>query len=168
MSYLSDKLLVTGYLMLLLSGTVNATDKTATTEASVDSDVASLLDVYKSPSCGCCQKWIDHAEHAGFKITAHNTNSLSQIKAEHGILPQYQSCHTGISKDGFVFEGHIPASIVKRFLANPPEGTIGLAAPGMPMGSPGMEMGNRRDDYDVLLLNSDGSSTIYEQIIAAK
>lgn len=84
MSYLSDKLLVTGYLMLLLSGTVNATDKAATTEASKDSDVAPLLDVYKSPSCGCCQKWIDHAEHAGFKITAHNTNSLGQIKAERG------------------------------------------------------------------------------------
>ena len=168
MSYLSDKLLVTGYLILLLSGTANAADNAATTEASVNSDAAPLLDVYKSPSCGCCQKWIDHAEHAGFEITAHNTNSLSQMKTKSGILPQYQSCHTGISKDGFVFEGHIPAGIVQRFLANPPEGTIGLAAPGMPMGSPGMEMGNRRDDYDVLLLNSDGSSTIYAQIIAAK
>ena len=75
MSYLSDKLLVTGYLILLLSGTANAADNAATTEASVNSDAAPLLDVYKSPSCGCCQKWIDHAEHAGFEITAHNTNS---------------------------------------------------------------------------------------------
>ena len=93
---------------------------------------------------------------------------MGQLKAEQGILPQYQSCHTGVSKDGFVFEGHIPVDIVKRFLDNPPTDAIGLAVPGMPMGSPGMEMGDRRDDYDVLLLKSDGSSIIFEQIIAAK
>jgi hypothetical protein len=64
-----------------------------------------------------------------------------------------------------VFEGHIPAAIVKRFLDNPPKDAIGLAVPGMPMGSPGMEMGNMRDNYNVLILRNDGSSDIYEQII---
>ena len=123
------------------------------------------LDVFKSPTCGCCQKWIDHIELSGFKATAHDTDRLNQIKTERGILPQYQSCHTAISKNGFVFEGHIPAKIVKQFLDNPPQDAIGLAVPGMPMGSPGMEMGNMRDDYNVLLLKNDGSSDIYEQII---
>ena len=107
----------------------------------------------------------DHIELSGFKATAHDTDRLNQIKTERGILPQYQSCHTAISKNGFVFEGHIPAAIVKQFLDNPPKDAIGLAVPGMPMGSPGMEMGNMRDDYNVLLLKNDGSSDIYEQII---
>tara|TARA_B110000259_G_scaffold41375_1_gene47575 strand:- start:738 stop:1244 length:507 start_codon:yes stop_codon:yes gene_type:complete len=168
MRYLLDKALVIGHLVLLLSWTVNAADNPSVTTASVSAGEAPLLDTYKSANCGCCQKWIDHAEHAGFKINAHNTNSLNQTKADYGILPQYQSCHTSVSKDGFIFEGHIPASLIKRFLANPPTDAIGLAAPGMPMGSPGMEMGNTRDDYVVLLLNSDGSSIIYEQIIAPK
>ena len=168
MYYLSTKALVLGFIIFLLSGAVSASDHAGTSETTVNSDVATFLDVFKSPSCGCCQKWIDHAEHAGFEITAHNTDNMGQLKAEQGILPQYQSCHTGVSKDGFVFEGHIPADIVKRFLDNPPTDAIGLAVPGMPMGSPGMEMGDRRDDYDVLLLKSDGSSIIFEQIIAAK
>lgn len=123
------------------------------------------LSVFKSPTCGCCQKWIDHIEHSGFRAVAHDTDRLNQVKTERGILPQYQSCHTSVSKDGFVFEGHIPATIVKRFLDNPPTDAIGLAVPGMPMGSPGMEMGNMRDNYNVLILRNDGSSDIYEQII---
>ena len=166
MKYLFNKLFVLGCLVLILF--VTATEKATTEEITMSSDTESMLDVYKSPSCGCCQNWIDHAEHAGFHATVHDTDNMSQIKAERGILPQYQSCHTSVSEDGFIFEGHIPANLVKRFLANPPTDAIGLAAPGMPMGSPGMEMGNRRDDYDVLLLKSDGTSTIFEQIIAAK
>ena len=166
MKYLFNKLFMLGFLILVLSV---ITTKTATAEnIIISSGTEPMLDVYKSPSCGCCQNWIDHAEHAGFHATAHDTDNMSQIKAERGILPQYQSCHTSVSKDGFIFEGHIPANLVKRFLANPPADAIGLAVPGMPMGSPGMEMGNRRDDYDVLLLKSDGTSTIFEQIIAAK
>jgi len=148
----------------------NASDKLdiqSSLTASVHSSVADALslDVFKSPTCGCCQKWIDHIEHSGFRATAHDTDRLNQIKTEHGILPQYQSCHTAISKNGFVFEGHIPAAIVKQFLDNPPQDAIGLAVSGMPMGSPGMEMGNMRDNYNVLLLKNDGSSNIYEQII---
>lgn len=166
MKYLFNKLFVLGCLVLILF--VTATEKATTEEITMSSDTESMLDVYKSPSCGCCQNWIDHAEHAGFHATVHDTDNMSQIKAERGILPQYQSCHTSVSKDGFIFEGHIPANLVKRFLANPPTDAIGLAVPGMPMGSPGMEMGNRRDDYDVLLLKSDGTSTIFEQIITAK
>jgi hypothetical protein len=166
--YLPTKALVLGFIIFFLTGAVTASDHAVTTEATVNSDVAPFLDVFKTPSCGCCQKWIDHLEHAGFETIAHNTDNMSELKAERGILTQYQSCHTGVSKDGFVFEGHIPANIVKQFLDNPPTDAIGLAVPGMPMGSPGMEMGDMRDDYDVLLLKNDGSSIIFEQIIAAK
>ena len=156
--------------LVLYTAFANASDKhdiQPSLTASAHSSVAGALslDVFKSPTCGCCQKWIDHIELSGFKATAHDTDRLNQIKTERGILPQYQSCHTAISKNGFVFEGHIPAAIVKQFLDNPPKDAIGLAVPGMPMGSPGMEMGNMRDDYNVLLLKNDGSSDIYEQII---
>lgn len=122
------------------------------------------LDVYKSRSCGCCTKWVDHVETFNFETVVHHPADLNAVKAGHGITPRYQSCHTAVTKDGYVFEGHIPADIIRRFLANPPANAIGLAVPGMPIGSPGMEMGSRRDNYDVLLLNKDGSDLVYEHI----
>lgn len=122
------------------------------------------LDVYKSPTCGCCGKWVTHVEASGFDTTLHHPADLNKLKADRGISPRYQSCHTAVSQDGYVFEGHIPADVIQRFLENPPSDAIGLAVPGMPVGSPGMEMGNRHDDYDVLLLTKEGSDTVYERI----
>ncbi|MEH6503605.1 MAG: DUF411 domain-containing protein [Cycloclasticus sp.] len=122
------------------------------------------LDVYKSPTCGCCVKWIDHIAANGFDAKKHHPADLNAVKQQFAIAPQYQSCHTGVSKEGYVFEGHVPADIMQRFLAEKPEGALGLAVPGMPVGSPGMEMGDRRDDYDVLLLKKDGGSEVYARI----
>lgn len=122
------------------------------------------LDVYKSETCMCCEKWITHLESRGFHTVAHHPADLNQEKAKRGIAPRYHSCHTAVSTDGYVFEGHIPASIIQRFLTEKPKGAIGLAVPGMPMGSPGMEIGNRFDPYDVLLLKADGSSSVYAHI----
>lgn len=122
------------------------------------------LDVYKSPSCSCCVKWIDHIAENGFDATKHHPADLTAVKQQFAIAPQYQSCHTGVSKEGYVFEGHVPAGIMQRFLAEKPGGALGLAVPGMPVGSPGMEMGDRRDDYDVLLLKKDGGSEVYARI----
>lgn len=126
---------------------------------------ASTMTVYKSPDCGCCQKWIDHLQHGGFAVTGINTHDLNRVKHEHSIAPQYQSCHTGIV-DGYVFEGHVPAAVIQRFLQQPPADAVGLSVPGMPIGSPGMEMGGRHDDYDVLLLKKDGSSEVYQRVTA--
>jgi hypothetical protein len=122
------------------------------------------LDVYKSPTCGCCGKWVAHVEASGFEAAVHHPTDLNKLKADKGISPRYQSCHTAVSQDGYVFEGHIPADVIQRFLANPPSNAIGLAVPGMPVGSPGMEMGNRHDEYDVLLLSKDGSNKVFEHI----
>jgi hypothetical protein len=121
------------------------------------------MEVFKQASCGCCVKWVDHIEGAGFEVNARNRVNLNAIKSEFGIQPRYQSCHTGVA-DGYVFEGHIPALLVQRFLKEKPANAIGLAVPGMPVGSPGMEMGERFDNYDVLLLKSDGSSEVYAHI----
>jgi len=122
------------------------------------------LNVYKSPTCGCCVDWIEHAEENGFETQAFHPRNLDQMKLEMGIQRHFQSCHTAVSESGYVFEGHVPARLVKQFLANPPEGALGLTAPGMPMGSPGMEMGSRFDPYQVLLMKQDGGYEVYANI----
>ena len=122
------------------------------------------LDVYKSPTCLCCDDWVEHIETAGFDAPVHHPADLNALKQSNAIAPRYQSCHTAVSKEGYVFEGHVPAHLIHRFLANPPKNAIGLAVPGMPVGSPGMEMGDRYDSYNVLLLNTDGGAEVYEAI----
>ena len=124
------------------------------------------LDVFKSPTCQCCDGWVSHAKQHGFISTTHHPLDLNELKSIWGVAPQYQSCHTAVSKEGYVFEGHIPAQVIQRFLAEKPANALGLAVPGMPIGSPGMEMGDRRDDYDVLLLKKDGGSQVYARIRA--
>lgn len=121
------------------------------------------LTVHKSPTCGCCGEWVNHMTEAGFIATVHDQESLNPIKSKLGIRPEVQSCHTGMVNN-YVFEGHIPAHIVKQFLKEPPNNAIGLAVPGMPIGSPGMEMGDRFQAYDVLLLLADGSTRVYAHI----
>lgn len=121
------------------------------------------MEVFKQASCGCCGKWVDHAQSTGFDVAVKNRKSMTSIKREFDIAPQYQSCHTAVAS-GYVFEGHVPASLIQRFLAEKPADAIGLAVPGMPVGSPGMEMGDRFDSYDVLLLKTDGTSEIYAHV----
>lgn len=119
------------------------------------------LDVYKSQNCGCCNKWISHVKEFSFESELHHPEDLNQIKLNRRIEPRHQSCHTAVSADGYVFEGHVPGHIIQHFLANPPKDSIGLAVPGMPIGSPGMEVGDRFNPYDILLLRADGTSEIY-------
>lgn len=126
------------------------------------------LDVYKSETCGCCQDWIDHMQDQDFGVTTHHPVDLAAEKQKLGVDPRYQSCHTAVSADGYIFEGHIPAKVVNSFLAEKPHGAIGLAVPGMPVGSPGMEVGNRFMPYDVLLLKDDGSTEVYASIETAQ
>lgn len=128
-----------------------------------------VLDIYKTPSCGCCQKWVDHMTEHGFLSELIEMDDLSPIKSNYGVAGQYRSCHTGVAvteQGDFVFEGHVPAEYVKAFLASPPEGALGLSVPGMPVGSPGMEVGDRKDYYQVLLLKEDGSSDVYAEVNA--
>lgn len=124
------------------------------------------LDLYKSPTCGCCGFWQQHAEERGFSFTVMNRDNgeLTQEKLRRGINLRYQSCHTAVADSGAVFEGHVPAYLVRQYLANPPADTIGLAVPGMPIGSPGMEVGDQLAPYDVMLLNTDGSAEVYAHI----
>ncbi len=120
--------------------------------------LAADIVVYKSPTCGCCNKWIDHMKANGFTVEAHNNPDMQPIKQRIGVPSNLQSCHTAVV-DGYVFEGHVPADVVIRMLKEKPA-IKGLAVPGMPMGSPGME-GSRKDAYDVVTFDQDGRTTVY-------
>ncbi len=141
--------------------------ETASLEGSVGFPNSATLDVYKTATCGCCTGWVEHAELAGLSTTTHHPDNLNEIKESFGISPRVQSCHTSVSQDGYVFEGHIPARYIQEFLAAPPEDALGLAVPGMPLGSPGMEVGNKFTPYEVLLLKSDGATEVYVQVTNA-
>jgi len=126
------------------------------------------LDVYMTRTCGCCGLWVDHAEEQGFHTIVHymEQDELTMEKLDRGIGFRLQSCHTAVSSEGFVFEGHIPGRLIHDFLAAAPEDAIGLTVPGMPIGSPGMEMGDRFEPYDVLLVKADGSTEVFTHISA--
>lgn len=115
--------------------------------------------VYKSPTCGCCEAWIDHLEDNGFEVETRDVRDVVPHKIEHGVTPQLASCHTALV-DGYVIEGHVPASDIKRLLAERPA-VKGLSVPGMPVGSPGMERGDRVDPYDVLSFDGEGETDVY-------
>ena len=123
----------------------------------------SLL-VHKTPTCGCCKKWVKHLEANNFSTMIKDHQNLQKVKEQHSIKPKYQSCHTAVSQDGYVFEGHIPSKFIKQLLANPEVNAIGLSVPGMPLGSPGMEVEGRFMPYDVLVLFQDGSSKVYAEV----
>ena len=119
------------------------------------------LTVHKTPFCGCCKKWIKHAREAGINIIEKDHQNLNAIKREYKINPKHQSCHTSISKDGYVFEVHIHPDVIKKYLENPSENSKGLSVPGMPIGSPGMQMGGRLDDYVVMSIFKDNKDEIF-------
>ena len=123
-----------------------------------------MLLVHKTPTCGCCKMWMKHVEDNGFTAYGQDHQNLMKIKEKYNIKPQYRSCHTAVSSDGFVFEGHIPSKYIKQFLSEDHPEAIGLSVPGMPLGSPGMEVEDRFMPYDVLILFKDGTSKIYAEV----
>lgn len=117
--------------------------------------------VFKSPSCDCCSKWIAHMSSNGFKLEPKDigNSELTRLKATLGLKREQASCHTAMI-EGYVIEGHVPAGDVERLLKERPD-AIGLSVPGMPVGSPGMEMDGQNDAYDVLLIRKDGTAEVF-------
>ena len=105
-----------------------------------------------------------HLESLDFETSPEDHQNLLHIKEKFGIRPEYRSCHTAVSKEGYVFEGHIPGEYISKFLAENNPNAIGLSVPGMPMGSPGMEVGDKFTPYDVLILYKDGTSEVYAEV----
>jgi hypothetical protein len=132
------------------------------TAVPVHAQSAPRIEVYKSPTCGCCNDWIDHLKANGFTVVAHDVGN-NAARARLGLPSKYASCHTAVV-DGYVIEGHVPAREIRRLLKERPQ-AIGLAVPEMPFGSPGMDgpkYGNKVDPYDVLLVLRDGSARVYQ------
>jgi hypothetical protein len=117
---------------------------------------ASEINVYKSPSCGCCEAWADSLRANGFTMVVKDIEDLDAVKQRLGVPSSLQSCHTA-TVEGYVIEGHVPASDIRRLLTERPEAT-GLAVPGMPIGSPGMEQGDWREPYATILFTPDRQS----------
>ncbi len=125
------------------------------------SEAQPVVTVYKTPTCGCCALWADHMTEAGFTVERVDVPSLADVKTRLGVPDQLASCHTAVVGD-YVVEGHVPAEDVRRLLAEKPAETVGLAVPGMPIGSPGMEIeGRPAQSYDVFMFTRDGRAAVF-------
>jgi hypothetical protein len=114
--------------------------------------------VFKTPTCGCCKGWAEHVEKHGFKVVARDLADVTPIKTAHGVPESLRTCHTALV-GGYVIEGHVPADVIAKLLKERPK-VAGLAVPGMPMGSPGME-GPTSERYDVLTFTKAGKTAVY-------
>ncbi len=133
----------------------------ASVTACTDRQASPTITVYKSPTCGCCNKWITHLQNNGFHVVARDVDDVVPYKQRTGLTPQLASCHTAFI-DGYAIEGHVPARDIKRLLDERPA-VQGLTVPGMPIGSPGMEQGNRKDPYEVLTFDKTGEAAVFSR-----
>jgi hypothetical protein len=126
--------------------------------ATLPPDIPKAMTVYKDPNCGCCANWVKHIRAAGFVVTVRDTSDMATVKASMGVPAALESCHT--ARIGmYTLEGHVPADLIVKLLQTKPVG-IGLAVPGMPNGSPGME-GTTKDKYDVMLFDKAGKAQVF-------
>jgi hypothetical protein len=127
--------------------------------ASAQAPALTKMTVYKSPTCGCCAKWVEHMKKAGFDLTVIDTDNVSLIKAEHKVPSTLAACHTAIV-NGYVVEGHVPDDVIRKMLAEKPK-ISGIAVAGMPMGAPGMETDGIPQTYDVTAFDATGATHVY-------
>jgi len=129
-----------------------------------DTETKTMLLTHKTPTCGCCKEWVRHAKNNGFEVHTQDHQNLEDIKKMYAIKPEYRSCHTTVSTNGYIFEGHIPLKYITQFLSEDHPNAIGLSVPGMPLGSPGMEYDDRFTPYNVLILYKDGSNKVFAEV----
>jgi len=122
-------------------------------------DVRPHITVFKDPACGCCKSWVEHLRKHGFDVAVRDTSDVTGAKRTGRVPEQLHSCHTAFV-NGYVVEGHVPAADIQRLLRDKPK-IAGIAVAGMPVGSPGMEMGGRADKYDVIAFGRDGTTRVF-------
>jgi hypothetical protein len=120
---------------------------------------AATIDVVKSPNCGCCAEWVEYLRINGFTVRVTDTEDLNPVAHRHGVPDALRSCHTA-TVEGYALEGHVPIEDIRRLLEQRPQ-AAGLAVPGMPIGSPGMEQGDRRQPYATILFQRDGRQQVF-------
>ncbi len=153
---------------LLIGATALLGATTLAARAATPATTLPVLQVWKDPNCGCCKDWISYLQRDGFQVQAFDTCNTA-VRQRLGLPVKYGSCHTALV-GGYVVEGHVNAREIRRLLTEKPK-AIGIAVPGMPVGSPGMdgpEYGGRKDPYDVLLVQADGSSRVYQSYQVAQ
>ncbi len=139
---------------IIVAGAVGVTAQPRTTKPGVT--------VYKTPTCGCCAKWVEHMRTSGFEMKVIDLEDIEHIKRANGVPGKMESCHTALV-GGYVVEGHVPADLVQRMLREKPA-IAGIATPGMPVGSPGMEVPNfKAEPYSVMAFDKAGKATVYEK-----
>ena len=161
---LRSALLLSGALLLGNSTAVWAHGGVQGTDVMPDTSSANgpAITIMRSASCGCCTRWGEHIAAAGFAITDVVTEEMDRVKQQHGIPDELASCHTAVV-EGYVIEGHVPASSIQRLLRERPA-IKGLTAPGMPMGSPGMDgPGITPESFDVLAIGTDGKTRVFDR-----
>jgi hypothetical protein len=144
---------------LALAATALITGATLTAWRAVPPPLPPLR-VVKSPTCGCCAKWVAYMRQQGFTVSVEDKDQFTDLKRSNGVTATLESCHTAFV-GGYVIEGHVPADLVKKLLADRPPGIKGLAAPGMPASAPGMDMGGSH--YTVYSFDAQGRATVYAQ-----
>lgn len=148
--------------LLVGGGLFGADDPSRDTPAvfarAASAEDAPLVTLYKNPTCACCADWADHMRENGFEVDVKDGADLAKVKEQHGVPLSASSCHTAVV-DGYALEGHVPADVVHRLLAERPE-VAGLAVPGMPLGVPGMP-GEGLKSFDILSFRADGGTQVY-------
>lgn len=148
-------------LLFLLFSMQTAIAESQWDEATLELSQASEIKVYRSPDCQCCHRWIAHLQQHDFKVIDIIMQDLSTVKEKAGVPAVMGSCHTALV-DGYVIEGHVPADDIKRLLIDKPD-LLGLSVPRMPVGTPGMEMGERQDDFAVISFDKAGQYRIFNR-----
>jgi hypothetical protein len=132
----------------------------STSEQAIDEQTMQEMVVYSSPTCGCCSDWVGYVEEHGYTATVEEVQDLAAVKVEHNVPPMMQSCHTAVI-DGYVIEGHVPVEDIERLLTERPD-VVGIAVPGMPVGSPGMEIaGAEPQPFSVVTFDAAGNTEVY-------
>jgi hypothetical protein len=144
--------------VLMLSFAALVSVSAAATAGQTPAPTGTPITVYKSATCGCCAKWNDHLRASGFAVTSHDLPDVNVVKDKHGVPQTLRSCHTALV-GRYGVEGHVPADLIRKLMRERPA-VAGLAVPGMPMGSPGME-GPRTDRYQVLTFDNAGETTVF-------
>ncbi|MBK1872631.1 DUF411 domain-containing protein [Marinobacter sp. 1-3A] len=138
----------------------NEPTESSTSEATADTSRPAIT-IYKSPSCSCCQSWVEHLDANDFETTVVKTDNINEIKQQYDVPREMASCHTALIGD-VVIEGHVPADDIVAYLENPQFNTLGLSVPGMVQGSPGMETG-KKEDYQVIAFRANGQQSVFRE-----
>lgn len=149
---LRPRMVVVGLMALMLAA--GGVAETATKPA-----LKEIVTVYKSPTCECCKKWVEHLKAAGFTVNVHDEANMVQVKDDASVPAAARSCHTA-RVGNYVVEGHVPADLIVKMLEERPH-IAGIAAPGMPVGSPGMERGDAKPPYEIVSFTKDGKTDLY-------